>query len=210
MKFLFDLFPIILFFGVFRWGEGNQDAAHGLVQQYLGPLISGGGATAAQSPIILATVIGIIATLLQIGYLLISRKKVDGMLWVSAAVIVVMGGATIYLHDDNFIKWKPTILYWAFAAILLFYQTVMGKNLMKSVMGEAMKLPEPVWRTVAWSWIGFLAALGCLNLLMAFVVFKGNTSAWVNFKVFGATGIFFLFIVAMGLMLSKHMQEEEA
>ncbi|WP_426112707.1 septation protein A [Massilia sp. PWRC2] len=209
MKFLFDLFPIALFFGVFRWGEGHQDGAHALVQQYLGALIAGGTATPAQSPIILATVVGIIATCLQIGYLLLAHKKVHGMLWVSAAVIVVMGGATIYLHDENFIKWKPTILYWAFAAILLFYLVVMNKNLMKSVMGEAMKLPEAIWRRVAWAWIAFLAALGALNLLMAFVVFKGDTSAWVNFKVFGATGIFFVFIVAMGVMLSKYMQDDE-
>jgi intracellular septation protein len=86
----------------------------------------------------------------------------------------------------------------------------MGKNLMKSVMGEAMKLPEPIWRQVAWAWIGFLLALGALNLLMAFVVLKGDTSAWVNFKVFGTTGLFFVFIVAMGVMLSKHMEEEQA
>ena len=209
MKFLFDLFPIVLFFGVFRWGEGHQDSAHALVQQYLGGLIAGGSATPAQSPIIIATVVGIIATFLQIGYLLLARKKVHGMLWVSAAVIVVMGGATIYLHDENFIKWKPTILYWAFATILLFYLVVMKKNLMKSVMGEAMKLPEPVWRKVAWAWISFLAALGGLNLLVAFVIFKGDTSAWVNFKVFGATGIFFVFIVVMGVMLSKYMQDDE-
>lgn len=209
MKFLFDLFPIVLFFGVFRWGEGHHDSAHALVQQYLGGLIAGGSATPAQAPIIIATVVGIIATFLQIGYLLMARKQVHGMLWVSAAVIVVMGGATIYLHDENFIKWKPTILYWAFAAILLFYLLVMKKNLMKSVMGEAMKLPEPIWRRVAWAWIGFLAALGGLNLLMAFVIFKGDTSAWVNFKVFGATGIFFVFIVAMGVMLSKYMTDDE-
>jgi intracellular septation protein len=210
MKFLFDLFPIALFFAIFRWGEHNQGSAHGVVQHYLGGLIAGGNVTASQSPIILATVVGIIATVLQIGYLLARRKKVDGMLWVSAAVIVVMGGATIYLHDDTFIKWKPTILYWTFAAILLFYQAVMGKNLMKSVMGDAMKLPEVIWTKVLWAWVGFLLALGALNLLVAFVIFKGDTSAWVNFKVFGATGIFFLFIVAMGLLLSKHMQEEEA
>ena len=210
MKFLFDLFPIALFFGVFRWGEHNQDSAHSFVQQYLGGVVSGGSVAPAQSPIILAVVVGIIATLLQIGYLLARRKKVDGMLWVSAVVIVVMGGATIYLHDDNFIKWKPTILYWTFAAILLFYYTVMGKNLMKSVMGETMKLPDFVWRQVVWAWIAFLTALGALNLLMAFVVFKGDTSAWVNFKVFGATGIFMAFIVAMGVVLSKHMEEEQA
>lgn len=210
MKFLFDLFPVLLFFGVFRWGEGHAAATHGFLQQYLGGMIEGGTITDAQAPILLATIVGIIATVLQIGYLLLARKKVDGMLWVSAAVILVMGGATIYLHDETFIKWKPTILYWAFAVILLFYHTVMRKNLMKSAMGEAMKLPEAIWTRVLWAWVAFLTGLGLLNLVVAFVLYKGNTSAWVNFKVFGTTGLFFLFIVAMGLLLSKHMEEEEA
>ncbi|WLI91280.1 septation protein A [Massilia sp. R2A-15] len=208
MKFLFDLFPLILFFGVFKWGEGHEQAAHGIVQQYLGGLMTGGSVTAAVSPVILATVVGIIATALQIGYLMVQRKKVDGMLWVSAAVITIMGGATIYLHDETFIKWKPTILYWTFAAILLVYQLFKGKNLMKSVLGEAFKLPEEVWPRVCFAWIWFLFALGLLNLLMAFVIFKGNTSAWVNFKVFGATGLFFAFTVAQAFVLSKYLQEE--
>jgi intracellular septation protein len=141
---------------------------------------------------------------------MVRGRKVDAMLWVTAAVIIVMGGATIYLHDENFIKWKPTILYWTFAAILLFYQVVMRKNLMRAVMGDAMKLPEPIWNRVCYSWIWFLSALGALNLLVAFVIFKGDTPAWVNFKVFGATGIFFGFVVIMGLMLAKYIQEEDA
>ena len=208
MKFLFDLFPVILFFGVFKWGEGHEQAAHGIVQQFLGGMISGGAITPAVSTIILATVTGIIATVLQIGYLMLRGRKVDGMLWVSAVVITIMGGATIYLHDETFIKWKPTILYWTFAAILFVYQVFMGKNLMRSVLGEAFKLPEPVWPRVCYAWIWFLFALGALNLLVAFVIFKGNTSAWVNFKVFGATGIFFAFTVGQALVLSKYLQEE--
>ena len=208
MKFLFDLIPLILFFGVFKWGEGHQQAAHGLVSQYLGGLMAGGAVALDQGPVILAVVAGIVATIFQIGYLLLRKRKVDGLLWVSAIVITVMGGATVYLHDETFIKWKPTILYWAFAAILLFYQVFMGKNLMRTVLGEAFKLPEPVWPRVCFAWIWFLFALGALNLLVAFVIFKGNTSAWVNFKVFGATGIFFAFTVGQALFLSKYMQEE--
>ena len=210
MKILFDLFPLALFFAAFKWGEGHQAAAQGIAQQYLGGLISGGAIAAAQAPIIFATVVGIIATMLQIGYLMVRGRKVDAMLWVTAAVIIVMGGATIYLHDENFIKWKPTILYWTFAAILLFYQIVMRKNLMLAVMSEAMKLPDPIWNRVCYAWIWFLSALGALNLLVAFVIYKGDTPAWVNFKVFGATGIFFSFVVIMGLMLAKHIQEEDA
>jgi intracellular septation protein len=208
MKFLFDLFPVILFFVVFKLGEGHREAAHGFVAQYLGGLVNGGAVTAAQSPILLATFVAIVATVLQIGYLLARGRKVDGMLWVSLAIIVVMGGATIYFHDENFIKWKPTILYWAFALILLVSQVLFKANLMRKVMEVQIKLPEPVWSRVGYAWIVFFAAMGVLNLLMAFVVFKNDTSAWVSFKLFGFTGIFFAFIVGQTLMLSKHIQEE--
>jgi intracellular septation protein len=209
MKFLFDLFPIILFFVAYRLGTSNQDAAHALALQYMGGLIAGGNITPEQSPIILATAVSIVATILQIGYLLVRGRKVDGMLWLSLAVIVVMGGATIYFHDENFIKWKPTILYWVFAVVLFVAQVMFRKNLMRKGMEAQIKLPEAVWDRVGYAWIAFMAAMGVLNLVMAFIVFKGNTSAWVSFKMFGATGLFFAFVVIQTLMLSKHMQEPE-
>jgi len=186
MKFLFDLFPVILFFVAYKLGNAEQ------------------------APILLATALAIVATVLQIGWLLLRRQKVDGMLWVSLAVIVVMGGATIYFHDENFIKWKPTILYWAFALVLFVGQFGFKNNLMRKVMEAQIKLPDPVWTRLAYVWMAFFAALGALNLLMAFVVFKGDTGAWVSFKLFGFTGIFFAFVVAQGLMLSKHIEPEDA
>lgn len=210
MKFLFDLFPVILFFGVFKWGEGHQEAAHGIATQYLSGLISGGTVALAQAPIILATVVGIIATMLQIGYLLVRGRKVDGMLWVSLGVIGIFGGATIYFHDDNFIKWKPTILYWLFGLALLVAQVFMKKNLIRKVMEPTMSLPDTVWTKVNAAWMAFFFAMGALNLFVAFVVFKADTSAWVSFKLFGFTGLFFAFIVGQTLMLSKYIQEEEA
>ncbi|HWJ95387.1 MAG TPA: septation protein IspZ, partial [Telluria sp.] len=140
MKFLFDLFPVILFFIVFKYGEGHQEAAHALVQQYMGGLIAGGAVTAAQSPILLATAVAILATIVQIGYLLARGRKVDGMLWLSLAVIAIMGGATIYFHDEAFIKWKPTILYWAFAVGLFIAQVGFRNNLMRKVMEATIKL----------------------------------------------------------------------
>lgn len=209
MKFLFDLFPVILFFIVFKLGESHQEAAHALAVQYMGGLIAGGKLSAEQSPIMLATAVGIIATVLQIVYLIVRGRKVDGMLWLSLGVIVVMGGLTIYFHDDNFIKWKPTILYFAFALALLVAQLGFRTNLMRKVMEEQVKLPESVWARVGFAWIGFFLFQGALNLLMAFVVFKGNTSAWVSYKMFGATGLFFAFVVIQTLMLSKHIQEQE-
>jgi len=209
MKFLFDLFPVILFFIAYRLGASNPDAAHALALQYLGGLIAGGNLSPEQSPIMVATAVGIVATVLQIGYLIVRGRKVDGMLWLSLAVIVVMGGATIYFHDENFIKWKPTILYWAFALAMLVAQFGFRNNLMRKVMEEQIKLPEAVWNRVGLAWIAFMGAMGLLNLVMAFVVFKGNTSAWVSFKMFGATGLFFAFVVIQTLMLSKYIQEPE-
>jgi len=208
MKFLFDFFPLILFFAVYKLGQGNAAAAHAIVQQYMGWMISGGNAIASQAPIMLATAVAIVATVLQIGYLLVRGRKVDGLLWLSLAVILVMGGATIYLHDETFIKWKPTILYWAFALGLFVAQVFFGKNAMRKVMEEAIKLPEPVWARIGYAWMAFFFAVGLLNLLMAFVVFKADTAAWVSFKVFGMTGIFFVFIIGQTLLLSKYIKEE--
>jgi intracellular septation protein len=208
MKFLFDLFPVILFFLVFRLAEGHQEAAHAFVAQYMGGLIAGGHVTAAQSPIMLATAVAIVATALQIGYLLVRGRKVDGMLWISLAVIAVMGGATIYFHDETFIKWKPTILYWAFAVVLCVAQLGFRKNLMRKVMEANIQLPDPVWDRVGYAWMGFLVAMGVLNLFVAFVLFKSDTAAWVSFKLFGFTGIFFVFVLGQMLFLSKHIKED--
>ncbi len=208
IKFLFDMLPVILFFGIYKYGENNQEWAHGLTTDYLGFLISGGAVPASQSPILLATAVTILATVLQIVYLLARRKKVDGMLWLSLGVVVVAGGATIYFHDDTFIKWKPTILYWAFGAALLLAHLIYRKNLMRSALGGAMNLPDAVWNRVLYAWIGFFVGLGLLNLLMAFVVFRSDTGAWVSFKLFGITGILFAFIIIQSLFLSKHIQED--
>lgn len=210
MKFLFDFFPLILFFAVYKYGTGNEAAAVALAETWLGGLVSGGKIIASQAPIMLATVVGIIATVLQVGYLLVRRRKVDTMLWVSFFVIVVFGGATIYFHDETFIKWKPTMLYWIFAAALFVSQVFLKNNLMRKVMHEALPLPEAIWPRVGFQWMGFLFFLGALNLVMAFVVFKNDTSAWVNFKVFGMTAIFFLFSVGQAMMLVKHVPQEEA
>lgn len=210
MKFLFDLFPVILFFLVYKLGDSHQEAAHAIVAQYLGGLVAGGAVTASQSPILLATAVSIVATVLQIGYLLARGRKVDGMLWVSLAVIVLMGGATIYFHDESFIKWKPTILYWAFGVALFVSQVFFGNNLMRKVMEAQIKLPDAIWTRVGYAWMTFFALLGALNLFVAFVVFKGNTGAWVSFKLFGITAIFFVFVIIQTLLLSKHVLEEEA
>lgn len=206
MKFLFDLFPVILFFGVFKWGEGNAQAAQAVGQQYLSGLVSGGEVTLAQAPILLATAIAIVATVVQIGWLLLRGKKVDTTLWLSLAIIVVFGGATIYFHNETFIKWKPTVLYWCFAAALLFSQIFLKKNLIRTMMEKQMSLPDGIWRRVNLSWVAFFLTMGLLNL---YVAFNFSTDSWVNFKLFGSMGLMLVFIVVQSLMLSKYIKEPQ-
>ena len=206
MKFLFDLFPVILFFGVFKWGEGNTEAAQAFGQQYLSDVVSDGLVTAAQAPILLATAIAIVATVCQIAYLLVKGKKIDKTLWLSLAIIVVFGGATIYFHNETFIKWKPTVLYWCFAAALLFSQIFLRKNLIRTMMEKHMSLPEGIWHRLNLSWVAFFMTMGLINL---YVAYSFSTATWVNFKLFGGMGLMVAFIVAQSLFLSKYMKEPQ-
>lgn len=206
MKFLFDLLPVILFFGVFKWAEGNADSAQSIVSHYLSGIVSGGEITASQAPILLATAIAILASFGQIGYLLFKRKKVDGMLWVSLAIIVLFGGATIYFHDEMFIKWKPTILYWCFAAALLLSVVFARKNLVRTMMEKQVSLPDQIWQKLNVAWIGFFVFMGLLNL---YIAYNFATDTWVNFKMFGGMGLMFAFIIGQSLYLSKYMKEDK-
>lgn len=210
MKFLFDLFPVFLFFGVYKVADMHQQASYALVQGHLTGLISGGSIAADQGAVIIATLVAIIASVLQIAYVLLRRRKVDLMLWISFGVIVVFGSATIYLHNETFIKWKPTILNWIYGGAMLFAQVLLKKNLIREMMSEALTLPDQVWNRLGFAWIGFFFVVGLVNLLVAFVFFQGNTSAWVTFKAFGMTGISLLFIILQTVYLSRYVKEESA
>ncbi len=210
MKFLFDLFPVILFFASFKIAEGRPQAAADLVSQILGSVgILGLGAaiTAKQAPILLATVVVILATALQIGWVWLRHGKVDKMLWVSLVLVVFFGGLTLIFHDETFIKWKPTVLYWVFASALLFSATVLKKNLIRGMLEVQMQLPEPVWRRLNLAWVGFFTLMGILNLLIAFA-FNFPTDIWVNFKLFGGMGLMLVFIVAQSIFLAKYIEEK--
>ncbi|MNM68391.1 Intracellular septation protein [compost metagenome] len=208
MKFLFDLFPLIAFFAAFKLGGMYEAATHDFVQQYLSGFVSGGLIKADQAPWILATLVGIIATACQVSYLLLRGRKVDGMLWLSLFIFVVFGGASIYLHDDFFLKWKPTLIYWLSGLALLIAYVGFKKNLIRKTMEAQVQLPDAVWNQLLAAWIIFFGAIGALNLFVAFVLYKGDMAAWVSFKAFGATGIFFAFIVAQTLFLAKHIKED--
>ena len=177
MKFLFDLFPVILFFLTFK---------------LLG--------------IYAATTAAIVATLAQIGWVKFRHGKVDGMLIASGLIVIVFGGATLLLHDETFIKWKPTVLYWLFAAVLFFAEIFWRKNLIRSMMAQQLEMPDPIWRNLNHAWALFFAALGAANL---YVAFHYTTETWVNFKLFGTTGLMLVFVVLQSLLLSKYIEDKE-
>lgn len=204
MKFLFDLFPVILLFGVFKWGENHPEAAQAFLSQYLSGFVSGGAIMLKQAPIMLATAVAILASLGQIAYLVARRKKIDGMLWVSLAIILIFGGATIYFQNETFILWKPTVLYWCFGAALILAQLFFGKNLIRTMLETQVSLPDPVWLRLNFSWAIFFGVMGIINL---YVAFNFPLDTWVNFKLFGFTGMIFIFAIGQSFFLSKYIKE---
>jgi intracellular septation protein len=204
MKLLFDLFPVLLFFVVYKLGTSNPERAAALAGSLLSPLVADGTVPTDQAAVLLATAVAIVATIAQVGWLLARGRKVEPMLWVSAVVIVVFGGATIWLHDETFIKWKPTILYLLFATALAGGRLLAGRNFVKQLLGAQLELPEPVWSRLLWLWCVFFTLLAAVNLLVAF---SFSTDTWVNFKLFGLMGLTFAFVLAMGVWLSRHIKE---
>ena len=206
MKFFFDLLPVILFFSAFKISEGNPQAAVDLIGPILGAIGLDAAITLQQAPILAATLVVILATALQIGWVWLRHGKVDKMLWVSLVLVVFFGSLTLIFHDETFIKWKPTVLYWMFATVLLFSASVLKKNLIRGMLEVQVQLPELLWTKLNLAWVGFFAVMGALNLLVAFA-FNFPTNIWVNFKLFGSMGLMLVFVIAQGIFLAKYMEE---
>lgn len=199
MKLLFDLFPVILFFIAYQFGASHPDEA--------AAILSGIGLTlgsAVKPGVFLATVVAILATLGQIGWSALRHRKVDTMLWVSFALITVFGGATLLLQDENFIKWKPTVLYWLFALALGLGPVLFERNFIRMMMEKQIALPDAIWTRLNLGWAGFFTVMGAANLVVAF---NYSTDTWVNFKMFGTLGLMIVFILLQGVYLSKHLRE---
>lgn len=178
MKLLIDFFPIILFFAAFKvWG------------------------------IYAATAVAIVATIVQIAYLRIKNGKVEPMQWVSLVIIVLFGGATLVAQNEDFIKWKPTVLYWLMGGALLIGHLLFKKNLLKKIMGAQLQLPEAVWSHLNWAWAAFFAAMGVLNL---YVAYNFDTDTWVNFKMFGGMGLMVVFVIGQAVYLSRYLKDTPA
>ncbi|MFL3023485.1 MAG: septation protein A [Methylophilaceae bacterium] len=170
-KFLFDLFPIILFFIAFKIYD-----------------------------IFIATAVAIIATLLQIIYVYLKDKKVEKVLLFNGVMITFLGGLTILLQDKMFIMWKPSVLYWCFALILLFSNLFLKKNLVQMALGKQVELKNKFWNVINWYTSIFFVLLGFINL---YVAYNFSEDTWVNFKLFGITGLLFIYMIFLGLYISK-------
>ena len=195
MKLLFDLFPIILFFAAFKFGETDPQRAADILT-----LVTGGTGP-EHAPVLLATLTAIVATFVQIAVVFARGRRPEPMLWISLAVIVVFGSLTIWLQNEMFIKWKPTILYWIFGGILV-YGNVVGRNFIRLLLSKAeIEMPDGAWAKLQNMWIGFFGVMGVVNLFVAYLC---STDTWVNFKLFGLMGLTLVFTIGIGVFMTKH------
>jgi len=184
MKFLYDLFPLLLFFAAFKFYD-----------------------------IYVATAVAIVASFLQTGLFWLKHRRFETMHLITLAIIAVFGGLTLALHDDTFIKWKPTLVYWILAMLLLASQWFGKKTIIERMMSAQVALPTLVWKRLNLSWGIFFVVLGAVNIYVAF--FYGleldadtRRGIWVNFKVFGLLGLTLLFVVGQAVFMAKHMQQK--
>jgi intracellular septation protein len=177
MKFLFDFFPVILFFAAYKMYD-----------------------------IYTATAVAIVASIAQVAYLKLARKKVEPMMWLGLGIIVIAGGATIIFHNEMFIKWKPTVLFTAMAIAIGVTQFVFKKNPVSFIFNNTIQAPDAVWRKLSISWIVFLLFIAVLNIWFAYYT---STDTWVLFKTFGDMGLFFIFIIAQIFWLMPYLPEDE-
>lgn len=206
MKLLLDFLPIILFFTAYRFANADKEGAAAFATEHFGFLVSGGKVGPDEASVLLATVVVIVATLVQVALLKVRGKKVDLMLWVSLVLVVVLGGATIWFHNKTFIMWKPSVLYWTMG-LAFWVAQLLGKNLLRVLLGDQIELPDPIWQRLNAMWIAFFGVMGLLNI---WVAKNFSEATWVNFKLFGGVGLMLLFTLAQGIYLSRHLKHDEA
>ncbi|MCB1799057.1 MAG: septation protein A [Gammaproteobacteria bacterium] len=177
MKILADLFPVILFF-----------IAYQLFDIYI------------------ATQAAIAAAAVQVVYNRLRYGKVETMHWVTLGLLVLFGGLTLALRDPTFIKWKPTVVNWLFAAAFLLSQLFMKRSLLRRMMDHAVNMPDTAWLRLNTAWVAFFAAMGVLNL---YIAYNFSEAVWVNFKLFGFLGLTLVFMLAQGFYLARFVEPDE-
>ena len=154
--------------------------------------------------IYVATAVAIGASAAQVAYFQLRYKKVEKMQWITLGLLIFFGGLTLLLRDPDFIKWKPTVVNWLFALAFLGSSFIGKKSLLQRMMDQAVSLPEHIWNRLNIIWISFFVSIGFLNL---YVAFNYPEETWVNFKLFGMLGITFVFVIAQGFYIARHVQE---
>lgn len=177
MKFLFDFLPILFFFLAYKYFD-----------------------------IYVATAVAIASTFAQVAVIWFNTRKFAKMQLITLVILVVFGGLTLYLKDETFIKWKPTVVNWLFAVAFLVTQFLGDKTAIERMMSSALTLPQQIWRRLNLGWVFFFVALGCANL---YVMNYFDTATWVNFKLFGILGLTVAFIILQSLYLSRYMEKTD-
>lgn len=175
MKILFDFFPVVLFFTAYKMYD-----------------------------IYVATAVLMAASLLQTGLWWMKHRQFEKMHLITLALVCIFGGATLLLQNEMFIKWKPTVINWLFAAAFVGSHFIGEKVLIKRMMADHIHLPEPVWLKLNLAWSGFFLLMGVLNLI---VVYQFDTDTWVNFKMFGMLGLTLVFVIAQSIAISRYIRE---
>ncbi|MGF1613930.1 MAG: septation protein A [Gammaproteobacteria bacterium] len=183
MKILFDFFPILLFFITFKLYD---DPTQGVLA---------------------ATLVAIVASIVQVSIVWLRQQRVETMHLVTLALIVVLGGATLLLRDEIYIKWKPTAVNWLFAAVFLASEFIGRKNLVQRMLEGSFALQGAIWKRLNTSWVVFFLLMGLSNL---FVVYYFDTDTWVNFKLFGLLGLTLAFVLAQSLYLARHVKQDDS
>jgi intracellular septation protein len=178
MKLLFDFFPVVLFF-----------VAYKLYNIYV------------------ATAVIIVASIVQVGWSWMSYRRIENMHLITLAFVVVLGGATLMLHDEMFIKWKPTIVNWIFALVFLGSQFIGKKTIVQRLMeSQVIVTNEKVWSRLNIGWVTFFILMGAINL---YVAYQFSTDTWVNFKLFGMLGLTIVFVILQSMYLMQYIVPEE-
>ena len=207
MKLLIDFFPIILFF--ISYHQANFLVENTFIGSLLDPTKS-----ELITATIVATGVAIVASFFQVGYHWIRTRKFEKMHLFSLALITVLGGLTIMFGNPDFVKWKPTVLNWLFAAVFFVSFFIGEKTLVERAMGNQIELPITVWNRLNFAWVTFFIISGAANLYVAFYYAldmdeKTRMDTWVDFKLFGLMGLTLIFIILQAIYLTRHISEED-
>ena len=212
MKQLFDFFPILLFFILYKFYLDLPDELILAINAWIPAMNLTPGE--ASDAIYLATLAAIVATVIQVGLAAIIVKKVEKMPLITLALLLVFGGATLALKDPVFIQWKPTAINWLFALVFLGSHLIGDKPLIERMMGQAIEIAEKrVWVQLNLAWIGFFVVAGIANLVVAPEIdplgLQFSEDTWVDFKLFGLMGMTIAFVVAQAIYLARYMPDAD-